>query len=202
MALTSENERVARAGIAEEAVPVLVIRAQQGDEEAFSQLVRLLRPRLEKQAFFLAGNEHQALDLLQETLLQGWKHLHRYDGRAQFFTWLCSIMAHRHYDWLRRLRARITTVFMEGAGDTSPNDQADPEEWLRQVERTNLMRHCLDQLPAAQRMVVYLRFYADESMEGIAAVVGCSIGTVKSRLFHAMQRLARNPKLQEIRYEE
>jgi len=61
------------------------------------------------------------------------------------------------------------------------------------------MRQCLDQLPARQRIVVYLRFYAGESLEGIAAIVPCSLGTVKSRLFHGLARLAKMEKLKELR---
>lgn len=51
------------------------------------------------------------------------------------------------------------------------------------------MRACIQALPAKQQQVIYLRFYADDSLEGIAAALGCSVGTIKSRLFHALNRL-------------
>ena len=84
--------------------------AREGDAEAFGKLFEILSSKLHRQAFFLTGDEHQAVDLLQETMIEVWKHLPRYDGRVRFFTWICSIMAHRHYDWLRRLRVRAETV--------------------------------------------------------------------------------------------
>lgn len=185
-----------------EAISALVLEAQQGNCSAFTRLVELLQPRLEKQALFLARHEAQARDLLQETLLQAWKNLHRYDGRAQFFTWVCAIMAHRHYDWLRRLRSRISTILIDQSHQLIPDGTELPDVSLRERERAELLRHSLDQLPAPQRLVVYLRFYTGESLEGIAALVPCSIGTVKSRLFHALQRLAKNPRLREIQYEQ
>lgn len=51
------------------------------------------------------------------------------------------------------------------------------------------MRACIRALPARHQHVVHLRFYADDSLEGIAAALGCSVGTVKSRLFHALEKL-------------
>ena len=51
------------------------------------------------------------------------------------------------------------------------------------------MRNCIEALPPKHRQVIYLRFYVDDSLEGIAAALGCSVGTVKSRLFHALDKL-------------
>src|SRR5690348_10222603 len=90
------------AGVSEEEISRLVRAAREGGAEAFGRLFEVLSPKLHRQAFFLTGDEHQAVDLLQETMIEVWKNLRRYDGRARFFTWTCSIMAHRHYDWMRR----------------------------------------------------------------------------------------------------
>lgn len=57
--------------------------------------------------------------------------------------------------------------------------------------RAELFRACADSLPPKQRQVVYLRFYVDDSLEAIASAVGCSVGTVKSRLFYALEKLRR-----------
>jgi RNA polymerase sigma-70 factor (ECF subfamily) len=57
------------------------------------------------------------------------------------------------------------------------------------AERAAFLRHCVEQLPPKHREVIHLRFYVDHSLDGIAAALGCSVGTVKSRLFHALDRL-------------
>ncbi|HTG45769.1 MAG TPA: RNA polymerase sigma factor [Verrucomicrobiae bacterium] len=189
------------AEFSEEEISALVLAAQAGDPEAFARVFRMVEAKLHRQALFLAGNEHQALDLLQETMLQAWKHLHRYDGRSRFFTWLCSIMMHRHYDWLRRLRIRAFSPFPEPTEETLAEEAPNPSETTADLERAWLMRQCLDQLPARQRVIVYLRFYGGESLEGIAAIAQCSLGTVKSRLFHGLERLAKMQKLKELRNE-
>src|SRR6185369_15258152 len=64
-----------------------------------------------------------------------------------------------------------------------------PDEAAELREQTALVRKCIQSLPAKHRQVIYLRFYVDDSLEGIAAALGCSVGTVKSRLFHALDKL-------------
>jgi RNA polymerase sigma-70 factor, ECF subfamily len=193
--LVKEPERERE--VSEEEILRLVQRAQEGEVEAFGEAFELLEAKLHRQAFFLAGDEHQAVELLQETMIEVWKHVSRYDGRAKFFTWICSVMAHRHYDWLRRWRARAAAMFRMGAA-AEESYAPSPEETADQTEAAQIMRECLDELPAKQRTVVYLRFYAGESLEGIAAIAKCSVGTVKSRLFHGLERLARMHKLKEF----
>jgi RNA polymerase sigma-70 factor, ECF subfamily len=184
--------------ISEEEISRLVRRAQEKDAEAFGDLFEILEGKLHRQAYFLAGDEQQALDLLQETMIEAWKHIGRYDGRARVFTWICSVMAHRHYDWLRRWRVRVAAVLKERDDERNEGAACSPAESVEEVERAMLLRGCLEQLPAKQRTVVYLRFYAGESLEGIAAIAKCSVGTVKSRLFHGLERLARMQRLKEF----
>src|SRR5262245_47908850 len=122
--------RVEPTEISEEEVSALVFRSQKGEANAFSELVAILEPRLHRQALFLAGDEHEALDLLQETLLQAWKHLDRFDGRARLFSWLCGIMLHRHYDWLRRVRTRAFAIFTDRLDESVPEETASPSASL------------------------------------------------------------------------
>ena len=68
-------------------------------------------------------------------------------------------------------------------GDSSPDGAAQRREEAALVQR------CIQALPSKHQQVIHLRFYAGESLEGIAAALGCSVGTVKSRLFHALDKL-------------
>src|SRR5262245_24458126 len=197
--MTREVQVADATGISEEEISALVRQAQANDPEAFAQVLRFLQTKLHRQALFLSGDEHQALDLLQETMLETWKHIQRYDGRARFFAWMCGIMVHRHYDWLRRLRARAFTVFSAAPDENVAAEAASPRDSAVEMDEGKMMRECLDGLPAKQRTVVYLRFYAGESLDGIAVLMGCSLGTVKSRLFHGLSRLAQMKKLKELR---
>src|SRR5258705_41971 len=82
----------------------LLDRAQAGDCEAFGQICRTYETRLLRQAMTLCGNEALAEDLAQDTLVEAWKCLRRYNGRCQFFTWLCAILLHRYRNAFRKNR--------------------------------------------------------------------------------------------------
>lgn len=174
----------------------LVGRAQAGDSEAFGELCRLHGDRLLRQATALCGDATAAEDLVQETLVQGWRSLRRYDGRCRLFTWLCSILIHRHRNATRKRWPLPFTSLLGGAREEAetwlagaPHPALPPSAQAAQTEQAARLLRSLNKLPAKQREVVYLRFYAQDSLPGIAAALGCSIGTVKSRLANGLERL-------------
>jgi len=166
-----------------------------GDAEAFSEICRVHGTRLLRQAVALCGNLTLAEDLAQDTLVEAWKCLRRYNGRCQFFTWLCAILLNRYRNVLRANRLRPAA--MPGVPDQDefekrtnlPDHAAQPDQAVELREQEVLVRRCVQALPAKHQRVIYLRFYVDDSLEGIAAALGCSVGTVKSRLFHALEKL-------------
>jgi RNA polymerase sigma-70 factor, ECF subfamily len=169
--------------------------AQAGDLEAFSAAALQLSPRLVRQALLLCGEMEQALDLAQESLVRGWRNLHQYRAQAAPFTWLCGILLHVHKDWLRKRMRRPIELFDPTAppawlATTVAADPLEPDASLCNQERDVILRHALERLSQKHREVVFLRFYVDESLASIAAALGCSVGTVKSRLFHGLEKLA------------
>jgi len=174
----------------------LLERAQAGDAEAFGAVCRVYEMRLLRQAMALSGNATLAEDLAQDTLVEGWKSLRRYNGRCQFFTWLCAILLNRHRNAVRKKRPTpFSAVSTREQGDLQnraenlADENSLPDEASQIREQAALVWECIQALPVKHQQVVYLRFYADDSLEGIAAAVGCSVGTVKSRLFHALDKL-------------
>ena len=174
----------------------LVRRAQGGDAEAFGELCQAHEARLIRHAMTLCGDEAAAEDLAEETLVEAWRCLQRYNGRCRFLTWLCAILLNRHRNWRRRKRtSSLFNLFRRDAGLSSdpladvPAREATPDETLAAQDEARLIQTCIAALPPKQQQVIHLRFYADEPLEGIAAVLGCSVGTVKSRLSYALDRL-------------
>jgi RNA polymerase sigma-70 factor (ECF subfamily) len=138
----------------------------------------------------------QAQDLTQEVLIEAWKSLHRFNNQCQLATWLCSILLHRHKSARRRARWRSLLLPFAPAEQASELERVRdcapaPDQAAQLSERSRLILESLDRLPVRQREVVFLRFYAGESLEGIAGALQCSPGTVKSRLFHALENLRR-----------
>ena len=82
----------------------LMDKAQEGDADAFCEICRVYETRLLRQAMALCGNESLAEDLAQDTLVEAWKCLRRYNGRCQFFTWLCAILLNRFRNTIREKR--------------------------------------------------------------------------------------------------
>jgi RNA polymerase sigma-70 factor, ECF subfamily len=176
----------------------LLLRARAGESEAFCLLTEPLQARLLRQAMALAGDTGAAEDLVSETLVEAWKSLPRYNQSCRLSTWLYSILLHRHYKSVRRARSRpVSLAGLPGLDAEAlheqqvnlPSGELSPVEVLARREMDARVRECIDALPEKHRQIILLRFFEDASLSDMAAVLGCSVGTVKSRLFHALEKL-------------
>jgi len=178
--------------------PALFSRARAGDAPAFCRLTEPLQARLLRQAIALAGDVSSAEDLVSETLVEAWKSLPRYEPSCRLSTWLYAILLHRHQKSLRRARSRPISLawlpFRE-ARDLNerqasvPSPEISPADAMAQNEISTRLQQCIAMLPDKHRQIILLRFFEDASLPDMAAVLGCSVGTVKSRLFHALEKL-------------
>jgi RNA polymerase sigma-70 factor (ECF subfamily) len=176
----------------------LLTSARAGDAQAFCRLTEPLQTRLLRQAAALSGDVSAAEDLVAETLVEAWKSLARYDESCRFSTWLYAILLHRHQKWRRRARSRPVTlawlpVFerdnVVARQENIPSPEPSPAEDAARNETSALMRACIARLPEKHRRIILLRFFEDASLPDMAHVLGCPVGTVKSRLHHALERL-------------
>jgi RNA polymerase sigma-70 factor (ECF subfamily) len=169
-------------------------RAMAGDFDAYGEVYRAYSTRLLRHAMALCGNTALAEELAQDTLVEAWKYLRRYNGRCEFFTWLCAILLNRYRKDLRRRRplpissSRDQDEIVDAIANLK-DQGSSPDEAADLADQTTLVRRCIESLPVKHQQVIYLRFYVDDSLDGIAAALGCSLGTVKSRLFHALDKL-------------
>lgn len=182
----------------------LVDQARAGDAGAFCELCRTHSGALLRQASALCGDSVLAEDLVQETLVEAWKSIGRYHGRCRLFTWLCSILLHRYRNHFRKKRAiSFSFLFREQKEKAEtrlsqvPDPGILPSEAVELDERAQRLVRSLERLPRKQREAIHLRFYAQDSLEGIATALGCSVGTVKSRLFKGLERLRKIKSLEE-----
>jgi RNA polymerase sigma-70 factor (ECF subfamily) len=176
----------------------LLSRACCGDCDAFTVLTEPLQARLFRQAVALAGDLSAAEDLVSETLVQAWKSLPRYNQTCRLSMWLYAILLHRHHNAIRRYRSRPVSLAalpyvdaqdLENRQTNVPSAEPSPANALVQNEATARVRRCVELLPDKHRQVILLRFFEDASLPDMAAVLGCSVGTVKSRLHHALDKL-------------
>jgi RNA polymerase sigma-70 factor, ECF subfamily len=184
----------------------LLAQALAGDAEAFGELCRAYETRLVRQAMTLCADAALAEELAQDTLVEAWKCLRRYNGRCQFFTWLCAILLNRYRNTVRQRRPWLLSILaphdvedLAGTVSRLPSQESLPDETAQRQEEAALLQKCVAALPAKHQQVIHLRFYVDDSLESIAAALGCSVGTVKSRLFNALDKLRAMNALQEQR---
>jgi RNA polymerase sigma-70 factor (ECF subfamily) len=161
-----------------------VLRAQSGDEAAFAQLFHAFAPKTLGYLRGLVGDE--ADDVQQEVWLTVYRQLAGLSDARVFRTWLYRLTRHKAIDHLRRLRRERNLFADEEELATVVDPAARAEEEVEALVPDAL----LEQLPPLQREAVLLRFRDQLSYAEIASIAGCSVGTVRSRLFYARQRLA------------
>ena len=165
----------------------LIDRAKAGEASAFERLAGQHAAPLWRCAMALGKDSHWAEDLVQETLVEAWRSLARFDGRCRFSTWLYGILRHRLLKG-RRGRSAVRLSAFDALGQM-PCTARSPDQSAEVSEDAKRVRRAVDSLPEEHRLVVELRFFAGARLEEIAAALGCPPGTVKSRLHHSLEKL-------------
>jgi len=164
---------------------LLVVRAQAGDETAFAELVERYSPRLRYFLRKLLASADGAEDALQDVWLDVFRHLPRLADPQALVAWLYRIARDRAFGRLRKARrAEQPLDESQVVDEAADEDDFSPEDAAR-------IHAALDELPPEQREVLVLRFLEEMSYEQIARVVGCQLGTVRSRIHYGKQALRR-----------
>ena len=170
----------------------LVRSAQQGDLQAFNHLVLAYQDKAFTQAYYLLGDSMMAEDIVQEAFITIYKALPTYRG-GSFRSWLIRIVTNECLDELRRQKSHLTTGFeaidVWGEEFESPYWSVDPgetpEEFLIQAEIGDSLLLCLGHLREEYRTAIVLVDILDMRYDEAAKIIGCPLGTVKSRLARA-----------------
>lgn len=176
---TMENDDVLR----------LLDRVAQGDEGAFKELYRAFSRKLYAYVLRQLGDPAQAEEIVADTLYEVWRQPARFRGDSLFSTWLIGIARNKV---LMAFRSRKPDSKHEDLDDVAEVIAADTEsafEILAQQQRHEGVRHCMDKLSDEHRECVHLVFYEGMSLAEVAQVQTCPENTVKTRLFHARQKL-------------
>ncbi len=175
---------------------VLVRGAQDGNMGAFEELVARHRDKIYARAYGMMRNEDDAVDLSQEAWVRGWQRLRQFQGESSFATWMTRIIINLCLDQLRRqkrLRAESIEEMDEessGVEHQMPAITVNPTERLERSELRQRIDQALGQLSDAHRTALMLHEFEDMEYKEIAKAMGCSIGTVMSRLFYARRKMA------------
>jgi len=174
----------------------LVGAAKRGDMEAFEELVARHRDKVYARAFSIMRNTDEALDLSQEAWVKGWQRLQQFRGDSSFSTWMTRIVINLCLGQLRRRRAQRTESIEQMNEETGnmehqmPVVVGDPTERLELAELREVIDRALGLLSHEHRTVLVLHEFEEMEYKEIARTMGCSIGTVMSRLFYARRKMA------------
>ena len=174
----------------------LVRSAQKGGMPAFEELVARHRDKIYARAYSMMRNEDEALDLSQEAWVKGWQRLAQFQGDSSFVTWMTRIVINLCLDQLRRQkrqRAESIEMLDEESGGVErymPVNNPNPTAGLERTELRKRIDRALGQLSVEHRTVLVLHEFEELEYKEIARRMGCSIGTVMSRLFYARRRMA------------
>jgi len=176
----------------------LVKQCQTGDTQAFDQLVSRYRTRVFGMIYNMVRNEQDAWDLAQDSFVKAWKSIGRFRGQSSFYTWIYRIVMNVTIDWLRKKQVKGTgTEFddsvqlkeIDPASRTSPRPTPLPHERMERDEVRARIDAAIAQLSPEHRAVILMKETEDMQYHEIAEALGCSIGTVMSRLFYARKKL-------------
>ncbi|MEO0481592.1 MAG: sigma-70 family RNA polymerase sigma factor [Planctomycetota bacterium] len=161
-----------------------------GDEEAFGRLVDRYQHRVFRLLGRFSRDPGEIEDLAQEVFLKVFRKLDTFQADSGLFTWIYRIAVNTANDhFTRRSRRPLRLVESEQLdGSSSEDDSTAPIEPLLERELHAVTAKIVSELPEKFRTALILREYEDLSYAEIAEVVGCSMGTVESRIFRARQR--------------
>jgi len=174
----------------------LVEGARGGDMGAFEELVARHRDKIYARALSMMRNEDEALDLSQEAWVKGWQRLKQFQGDSKFGTWMTRIVINLCLDQLRKRKRQHTESIEEmdeesgGVERHMPVVVTNPSEGLERGELRKRIDQALGQLSDEHRTVLVLHEFEEMEYKEIARTMGCSIGTVMSRLFYARRKMA------------
>jgi RNA polymerase sigma-70 factor, ECF subfamily len=170
----------------------------EGDGRAFGELVQRYQNRLLSFVYRTTGDRERAEDLVQETFIRVYRHLHRFDQAKKFSTWIYTIASNLAKNELRN-RSRnplvlFQTLMRNRDADARPLEWEDntyrPDDLFRKRHLKSLVDAAVEELPEHHRRVFVLREMEGKTYEEIAEITATNLGTVKSRLNRARNNFA------------
>src|SRR5580698_1702720 len=175
---------------------ILVGRAQQGDLEAYDELVRRYQERIYATVYHMTSNHEDANDLVQDSFIKAFQALRSFKGGSSFYTWLYRIAVNKTINFLKQRKNR-THMSLNDLDFNAEHDsdlialisEQTPRRAAGLNELQEKLNEALLKLSEPHRLVVVLHDVQGMSHEEIAEIMDCNIGTVRSRLFYARQQM-------------
>lgn len=163
----------------------LVSRVAAGEMRAFEELYRVYHPRLTRFLINMLRRPHLVEEAVNDAMMVVWRRPESFNGTSKVSTWIFAIA----YRTGLKALSRLDEPQEDKDADRRPSDAADPERELGDRQVQKLLLGAMDRLSSDHRVVVDLTYYHDAGYREIAEIMNCPVGTVKTRMFHARQKL-------------
>jgi len=195
-ALADSREPAAGAAVVLPDESELVRRAREGDLSAYDDLMRRYQERIYATIYHMTSNHDDANDLAQEAFIKAFHALKSFKGGSSFYTWIYRIAVNKTINFLKQRKNR-THMSLNDLDFNAENDpdlvalvsDKNPRRDAGLAELQEKLNAAMQKLSDHHRLVVTLHDVQGMSHEEIAKIMGCNIGTVRSRLFYARQQL-------------
>jgi RNA polymerase sigma factor (sigma-70 family) len=174
----------------------LVNQARRGDLKAYDELVRRYQERIYATVYHMTSNHEDANDLAQEAFIKAFHALKTFKGGSSFYTWIYRIAVNKTINFLkqRKHKPQMSLDDLDFNAEHDPDlvaliSEKTPRRDAGLAELQEKLNEALQRLSEPHRLVVTLHDIQGLSHEEIAKIMGCNIGTVRSRLFYARQQL-------------
>lgn len=166
----------------------LIKACQNGEKQAFEELIRLFYPYVSKFLLKTTCNQSLSEDLTQETFLKMIRNIEKYnlDGKSSFGTWLVTIAKNTYIDYIRR-----NSIYFKNIEDLQLNDQSDVEACMLQKLQYKEALKAIETLPKEQGLAIRLKYEEDLTLAEIAERFGVQPKTIKSRIHDGTVKLRR-----------
>ena len=170
-------------------VSQLLARIGREDQAAFRQLYKAFSRKVFAYVLNMLSDHARAEEVLADSFYEVWRHPDRFRGDSQFSTWLIGIARRKALMVHRARRPDEVHGDLEDIAETTAADTPDGYAELAGKQRREGVQHCMGKLSDEHRECLHLVFYEGMSLADVAEVQNCPEGTVKTRLFHARQKI-------------
>jgi RNA polymerase sigma-70 factor (ECF subfamily) len=173
----------------------MISRCQQGDQEALKAIFDKYHKKVYRIAYGVVRQREEALDVVQEVFIKLFRSVKNFKGRSHFYTYLYRMVMNTAIDHKRKAAKQFMSSLDEEGG-FEPSDEAErgPERILLQKELEERVKLAMDKLPDEQKAALIFRDVEGLSYQEMAEAMGCSIGTVMSRLHYGRKRMQESLK--------
>ncbi|MEJ8810522.1 MULTISPECIES: RNA polymerase sigma factor [Variovorax] len=170
-------------------VSQLLVRIGREDQAAFRQLYKAFSRKVFAYVLNMLNDHARAEEVLADSFYEVWRHPDRFRGESQFSTWLIGIARRKALMVHRARRPDEVHGDLDDIAETTAADTPDGYAELAGKQRREGVQHCMGKLSDEHRECLHLVFYEGMSLADVAQVQNCPEGTVKTRLFHARQKI-------------